>query len=256
MARTDGDTWDLASSVGATATMVAAARAMASRADSPTDQRPVRRAAGASRRAWTCSPGWPAASWTPPTSSDDSDGPTSVGGAMSADGRQHGGAHQVLRRVLPGRDQGGHQAGGDPGVGAGFPRLPAAVARRHRGLRDRPAAGHRIQDPHPGRAGCRSPPPTDARWPSICATTGPPRCAPPASTRPSRRAWSAEGLLGYLPPEAQDRLLDTITELSAPGSRLATESAPNPEPGDEEQDQRAHADASPSAGVHTVSIST
>jgi methyltransferase (TIGR00027 family) len=48
-------------------------------------------------------------------------------------------------------------------------------------------------------------------------------------------AWSAEGLLGYLPPEAQDRLLDTITELSAPGSRLATESAPNPEPGHEEK---------------------
>ena len=46
-------------------------------------------------------------------------------------------------------------------------------------------------------------------------------------------AWSAEGLLGYLPPEAQDRLLDTITELSAPGSRVATESRPNPRPGDE-----------------------
>jgi methyltransferase (TIGR00027 family) len=36
-------------------------------------------------------------------------------------------------------------------------------------------------------------------------------------------AWSAEGLLVYLPPEAQDRLFDNITELSAPGSRLATE---------------------------------
>ena len=48
-------------------------------------------------------------------------------------------------------------------------------------------------------------------------------------------AWSAEGLLGYLPPEAQDRLLDTITELSAPGSRFATESAPNPEPGHEDK---------------------
>jgi methyltransferase (TIGR00027 family) len=48
-------------------------------------------------------------------------------------------------------------------------------------------------------------------------------------------AWSAEGLLGYLPPEAQDRLLDTITSLSAPGSRVATESAPNPEPGEEEK---------------------
>src|ERR1700755_759121 len=35
MVRTDNDTWDLASSVGATATMVAAARAMGTRADDP-----------------------------------------------------------------------------------------------------------------------------------------------------------------------------------------------------------------------------
>lgn len=40
-------------------------------------------------------------------------------------------------------------------------------------------------------------------------------------SRPS--AWSAEGLLMYLPPDAQDRLFDAITTLSAPGSRLATE---------------------------------
>jgi methyltransferase (TIGR00027 family) len=36
-------------------------------------------------------------------------------------------------------------------------------------------------------------------------------------------AWSAEGLLVYLPPEAQDRLFDDIVALSAPGSRIATE---------------------------------
>lgn len=36
-------------------------------------------------------------------------------------------------------------------------------------------------------------------------------------------AWIAEGLLPYLPPDAQDRLLDNITALSAPRSRLATE---------------------------------
>jgi methyltransferase (TIGR00027 family) len=36
-------------------------------------------------------------------------------------------------------------------------------------------------------------------------------------------AWIAEGLLPYLPPDAQDRLFDHITALSAPGSRLATE---------------------------------
>src|SRR5258708_21928653 len=35
MARTDNDTWDLASGVGATATMVAAARAIATKAENP-----------------------------------------------------------------------------------------------------------------------------------------------------------------------------------------------------------------------------
>jgi len=35
MARTDNDTWDLATSVGATATMVAAARAIATKAENP-----------------------------------------------------------------------------------------------------------------------------------------------------------------------------------------------------------------------------
>ncbi|HEU0190244.1 MAG TPA: class I SAM-dependent methyltransferase [Mycobacterium sp.] len=40
-------------------------------------------------------------------------------------------------------------------------------------------------------------------------------------------AWAAEGLLMYLPPDAQDRLFDDITALSAPGSRLATEYHPD-----------------------------
>jgi methyltransferase (TIGR00027 family) len=40
-------------------------------------------------------------------------------------------------------------------------------------------------------------------------------------------AWSAEGLLVYLPPDAQDRLFDDITALSAPGSRVATEYHPD-----------------------------
>jgi methyltransferase (TIGR00027 family) len=39
-------------------------------------------------------------------------------------------------------------------------------------------------------------------------------------------AWLAEGLLIYLPPEAQDRLFDNITALSAPGSTIATEFVP------------------------------
>jgi methyltransferase (TIGR00027 family) len=40
-------------------------------------------------------------------------------------------------------------------------------------------------------------------------------------------AWSAEGLLMYLPPDAQDQLFDTITALSAPRSQLATEYHPD-----------------------------
>ncbi len=36
-------------------------------------------------------------------------------------------------------------------------------------------------------------------------------------------AWLAEGLLMYLPAEAQDRLFEQITELSAPGSRVSAE---------------------------------
>ena len=41
-------------------------------------------------------------------------------------------------------------------------------------------------------------------------------------------AWSAEGLLPYLPSDAQDRLFDNITALSAPGSQLATEHVGDP----------------------------
>lgn len=40
-------------------------------------------------------------------------------------------------------------------------------------------------------------------------------------------SWIAEGLLIYLPPQAQDLLFDRIDELSAPGSRVATEHIPD-----------------------------
>jgi methyltransferase (TIGR00027 family) len=39
-------------------------------------------------------------------------------------------------------------------------------------------------------------------------------------------AWLAEGLLIYLPSEAQDRLFDNITAMSVPGSTVATEYVP------------------------------
>jgi methyltransferase (TIGR00027 family) len=55
-------------------------------------------------------------------------------------------------------------------------------------------------------------------WPTALAAAGFDSDAP--------TAWLAEGLLIYLPPDAQDRLFDTITALSAPGSAVATEYAP------------------------------
>jgi methyltransferase (TIGR00027 family) len=61
--------------------------------------------------------------------------------------------------------------------------------------------------------------PIDLRndWPAALQQSGFDPAAP--------TAWIAEGLLPFLPSEAQDRLLDNITELSAPGSRLAAEIA-------------------------------
>ena len=55
-------------------------------------------------------------------------------------------------------------------------------------------------------------------WPAALRAAGLDTTAP--------TAWLAEGLLIYLPPEAQDRLFDSITALSAPGSTVATEFAP------------------------------
>ena len=46
-------------------------------------------------------------------------------------------------------------------------------------------------------------------------------------------AWLAEGLLMYLPADAQDKLFEQITELSAAGSRIAAETA-----GVQSQDRR------------------
>jgi methyltransferase (TIGR00027 family) len=51
-------------------------------------------------------------------------------------------------------------------------------------------------------------------------------------------AWIAEGLLIYLPPHAQDHLFDSITQLSAPGSHLATEYVRDASAFSDEQSQR------------------
>ena len=55
-------------------------------------------------------------------------------------------------------------------------------------------------------------------WPTALRAAGLDAAAP--------TAWLAEGLLIYLPPEAQDRLFDNITAISVPGSTVATEYVP------------------------------
>jgi methyltransferase (TIGR00027 family) len=57
-----------------------------------------------------------------------------------------------------------------------------------------------------------------ADWPSALQAAGLDTGAP--------TAWLVEGLLIYLPSEAQDRLFDNITALSVPGSAIATEYVP------------------------------
>jgi len=63
----------------------------------------------------------------------------------------------------------------------------------------------------------RRPVPVDLRddWPAALSATGFDRTQP--------TAWLAEGLLPHLPSDAQDRLFEMFTALSAPGSQVAIE---------------------------------
>src|SRR3984893_9527304 len=231
--RYEGDTWDLASSVGVTATMVAAARAMATRADRPLINdpfaEPLVKAVGVDLLARLAS-----GELNPAELNDVHDGSTGSAGAMSrmADnmavrtkffdefflGATRAGIKQavILASGLASRAYRLAWPAGTVVYEVDQPQVIEFKTNSLSALGAAPTADRRVVA-------------VDLRddWPTALRTAG---------FDPSQpTAWSAEGLLGYLPPEAQDRLLDTITELSAPGSRLATESAPNPEPGDEDK---------------------
>ncbi|MFY2860140.1 class I SAM-dependent methyltransferase [Mycobacterium sp. THU-M104] len=234
--RYEGDTWDLASSVGATATMVAAARAMATRAECPLIDdpfaEPLVRAVGVDLLARLAS-----GELDPGELNDVHDGATGSAGAMSrmADNMAvrtkffdefflastGAGIRQavILASGLDARAYRLPWPAGTVVYEVDQPQVIEFKSRTLAGLGAAPTADRRVVA-------------VDLRddWPTALRAAG----FDPAQPT----AWSAEGLLGYLPPEAQDRLLDTITELSAPGSRLATESAPVPGPGDEEKMKR------------------
>jgi methyltransferase (TIGR00027 family) len=237
MARTENDTWDLASSVGATATMVAAARAMATTADDPliNDQfaEPLVRAVGVdffSRLA--------TGELRPEDLDSDSESVgmqrmadnmavrtkffddfflAATGGGNSAEATEGGIRQAVI--LASGLDSRAYRLAWPAGTTVYEVDQPEVIEFKTRTLAElgaEPTAKRRTVA-------------KDLRydWPSALIEEG---------FDPSQpTAWSAEGLLGYLPPDAQDRLLDTITELSAPGSRIAVESVPNVDPADHEK---------------------
>src|ERR1700757_1888213 len=231
--RYDGDTWDLASSVGVTATMVAAARAVASRVDRPLIDdpyaEPLVRAVGVDLLTRLATGEVNAGDLN-----DVHDGATGSAGAMSrmADNMAvrtkffdeffldatNAGIKQVVI-LASGLDSRAYRLPWPAQTVVYEVDQPQVIEFKTRPLAPldaAPTADRRVVA-------------VDLRddWPAALRTAG----FDPAQPT----AWSAEGLLGYLPPDAQDRLLATITELSAPGSRFATESAPNPQPGDEEK---------------------
>ena len=217
MARTDNDTWDLASSVGATATMVAAARAIATTADDALINdpfaEPLVRAVGVEFFTKLASGELRA---------EDLDADNaSVGMARMTDNMAvrtkffdefftDAAASGIRQAVIlaSGLDSRAYRLAWPAGTTVYEIDQPDVIEFKTRTLADfgaEPTADRRTVA-------------VDLRfdWPSALIAAG---------FDPSQpAAWSAEGLLGYLPPEAQDKLLDTITELSATGSRVAVES--------------------------------
>jgi len=228
MARTENDTWDLASSVGATATMVAAARAMATTADNALINdpfaEPLVRAVGVDffTRLVT-------GELRPEDLDSDSE---SVGMQRMTDNMAvrtkffdeffltatQAGIRQAVI-LASGLDSRAYRLAWPAGTTVYEIDQPDVIEFKTRTLAElgaEPTAKRRTVA-------------MDLRydWPSALIEEG---FDPNQPT-----AWSAEGLLGYLPPDAQDRLLDTITELSVPGSRVAVESVPNIDPADHEK---------------------
>lgn len=218
-ARFDGDTWDLASSVGITATGVAAARAIASRADHPLINdpfaEPLVRAVGMDLFTRLAS-----GDVTPEDFGDEAPMDMArMADNMAARTRffddffTDAGTGAGIRQVVilaSGLDSRAYRLDWPAGTVVYEVDQAEVIDFKTRVLAEQGAA-----------------PTADRRTVSIDLRDDWPAALRAAGFDPALpTAWSAEGLLGYLPPDAQDRLLDTVTTLSAPGSRIATESTP------------------------------
>ncbi|GAB7071968.1 class I SAM-dependent methyltransferase [Mycobacterium hodleri] len=215
MARTSGDSWDLASSVGATATMVAAQRALGHREkliDDPYAE-PLVRAVGVDlfTRMLDGDVDFTAVdpAFTPRRAAEGMAVRTRFFDQMFLDGAAAGVRQAVI--LAAGLDARGYRLPWPDGTVVYEVDQPEVVEFKTTtlsGIGAEPTATRRTVA-------------VDLRedWPKALRDNG------FDSTRPT--SWSAEGLLIYLPPEAQDALFDNITALSAPGSRLATEHVPD-----------------------------
>lgn len=213
MARTENDTWDLASSVGVTATLVASARAAASRQADPIIcdpfAEPLVRAAGVDVFTRLASgdiefsdigSGWVADFFAVRAKFFDAFFPR----AMAAGIRQ-----AVI--VASGLDSRPYRLVWPAGAVIYEIDQPAVIAFKNSTLADLGVrSGIEVRSVG-----------TDLRndWPAALRQAGFDAAAP--------TAWMLEGLMiGYLPGEAQDGMLDRVTALSAPGSQLVADHLP------------------------------
>ncbi|OBH88195.1 class I SAM-dependent methyltransferase [Mycobacterium sp. E2989] len=212
-ARTEGDSWDLASSVGATATMVAASRALASRGPDPLlDDRfaePLVRAVGHPFFVRMLDGQIPLDSDDMPLTLQQRREQIAVRTKFFDDFLTSATSTGIRQAVIlaAGLDARAYRLDWTAGTVVYEVDQPEVIAFKGDTLARmgaEPTAERRTVG-------------IDLRedWPTALRDKGFDTAAP--------TAWIAEGLLPYLPPQAQDRLLDSITALSAPGSRLATE---------------------------------
>jgi len=216
MSRTDADSWDLASSVGATATMVAAARALASKEPDRLIDDPY---AAALVRAVGVDFFTRLVDGEIPLSTIEGDGPRVMAGVIAVRTRFFddffidAGAAGIRQAVIlaSGLDSRPYRLPWPQGSTVyeiDQPKVIEFKSTTMTAIGATPTAERRAVS-------------IDLRedWPAALRRSG------FDETQPT--AWSAEGLLVYLPPDAQDRLFDNITALSAPGSQLATEYHPD-----------------------------
>lgn len=218
MARTDDDTWDLTSSVGATATMVAAGRAMATkdprRLINDPFAEPLVRAVGIDFFVKMI----------------DGELDTSPFGDIGPERVQAMVAGMAMRAKFFDEY---FTAAADGGIRQAVILAAGLDSRAYRLPWPAGTTVYEIDQPRviefktgvlaelgAQPTGLRHTVGIDLRedWPAALRAAG---FDPDVPT-----AWLAEGLLIYLPPEAQDGLFDTITSLSAPGSAVATEYVP------------------------------